>query len=166
MSSYSLRTPLSYTRTLEDLAESFGKWRVQEWEVRPMRVDGRVSWYGRAERAVTLRYFPRGASAPVVLTMDKQDRPQDNLRVLYLAIEAMRLNEARGISDVVRDAYMQLAAPARERDPFEVLGVRSDAAPEIIEAAYRAAAKKAHPDAGGTDEQMAALNAAYEAVRR
>lgn len=33
-----------------------------------------------------------------------------------------------------------------------------------VKAAYRAAAKSAHPDAGGNDEEMKKLNAAYELV--
>jgi DnaJ-domain-containing protein 1 len=47
-------------------------------------------------------------------------------------------------------------------DPYEVLGVRPNAAPEIIGAAYRALAKVHHPDAGGNAEEFKRVRAAYE----
>jgi len=52
-----------------------------------------------------------------------------------------------------------------EPDPYEVLGIRPDAPLDVAEAAYRARAKKAHPDAGGRDDEMRELNAAIESIR-
>jgi curved DNA-binding protein CbpA len=50
-------------------------------------------------------------------------------------------------------------------DPYRVLQVIPDADPEVVRAAYRALARKYHPDMGGSDLQMATLNAAWETVR-
>jgi curved DNA-binding protein CbpA len=50
-------------------------------------------------------------------------------------------------------------------DPYLLLQVIPDAEPEVIQAAYRALARKYHPDMGGTDLQMAMLNAAWETLR-
>jgi curved DNA-binding protein CbpA len=50
------------------------------------------------------------------------------------------------------------------RDPYQVLQVTPDAEPEVIQAAYRALARKYHPDMGGSDQQMAKLNAAWATV--
>lgn len=50
-------------------------------------------------------------------------------------------------------------------DPYRLLQVIPDAEPEVIQAAYRALARKYHPDMGGTDLQMATLNAAWETLR-
>src|SRR5450759_2991868 len=50
-------------------------------------------------------------------------------------------------------------------DPYHLLQVIPDAEPEVIQAAYRALARKYHPDMGGTDLQMATLNAAWETLR-
>jgi len=50
-------------------------------------------------------------------------------------------------------------------DPYYVLQVIPDAEPEVIQAAYRALARKYHPDMGGSEAQMAALNAAWETLR-
>lgn len=46
-------------------------------------------------------------------------------------------------------------------DPYEVLQVDRHAEPDVIRAAYRVLARKNHPDAGGSAERMATLNAAW-----
>ncbi len=46
-------------------------------------------------------------------------------------------------------------------DLYEVLQVRRGAEPEVIRAAYRALARKHHPDFGGAPERMAAINEAW-----
>jgi curved DNA-binding protein CbpA len=51
------------------------------------------------------------------------------------------------------------------QDPYRVLQVVPDAEPEVIQAAYRALARKYHPDVGGSEMQMATLNAAWETLR-
>lgn len=45
-------------------------------------------------------------------------------------------------------------------DHYEALGVPKSAAPADIKRAYRKRASKAHPDRGGSDEEMARLNRA------
>jgi hypothetical protein len=54
-------------------------------------------------------------------------------------------------------------------DPFAVLGVTPGTSAADVAAAYRAAAKRWHPDVAGADEvaatRMAELNAAYDAIR-
>jgi curved DNA-binding protein CbpA len=50
-------------------------------------------------------------------------------------------------------------------DPYRMLQVIPDAEPEVIRAAYRALARKHHPDVGGSEIQMAMLNAAWETLR-
>ena len=56
----------------------------------------------------------------------------------------------------------------QEPDAYEVLQVRPSAEPAVIQAAYRALAALYHPDKNvdpGAERRMAALNAAYEAIR-
>ena len=52
-------------------------------------------------------------------------------------------------------------------DPYKVLGVKKRASNEEVQAAYRAAAKKAHPDAGGRNNgRIQAVNDAWEAIQQ
>lgn len=167
---YSLKTDMTWADTRQDIEETMRKWGVDDWNLihhKNAPASSRVYYsQGQDERRVTLRYVLRGQE--IRLPMDRQNRAVDNLRVLYLALEAMRMNEQRGISDVMQEAYLQLAGPTgpRKRDPWEVLGLRPDAPLEVVEASYKALAKSVHPDTGGTNEQMAELTEAYETVKR
>ena len=49
-------------------------------------------------------------------------------------------------------------------DPYTVLEVSSHASAAEIKAAYRRLVKQHHPDAGGDDQRMLALNAAWEVL--
>src|SRR6187402_4006899 len=98
---YSLVTDKSWYTTMLDLAETFRKWKgVTYWNVTPNPRGSREyrkleNWNQSIyDRAVVLEYKLRGVT--VTLTMDKQQRAVDNLRVLYLAVEDMRMIEARG----------------------------------------------------------------------
>jgi DnaJ-domain-containing protein 1 len=102
----------------------------------------------------------------VVLTSESQPSPRENLKLIQLCVDDMRMIERRGMDSLMRSAYLQLEAPEVERDPYEVLSVRPGSPREVVEASYRALAKMAHPDAGGSAEEMAALNAALEQIKQ
>ncbi len=163
---YSITTPVSWSQTNRELADAFSKWGVTEWDTnypKGARFDS-MREQTEEERTVTLTYKKSGQT--INLSMGKQRRAMDNLRVLYLAIDSMRLNEKRGIGDVIESAYLQLAAPRQEKSPWEILGIYPESSIIIAEAAYKVAAKKAHPDNGGSQEQMAEVNKAIEVIRR
>lgn len=159
---YRLNSDKTWHQTEQELGQCFRAWRVARWTVEPNTTPGRVNARGhtRAENAVTVRYWK--GDREIVLSLDTQDTPAKNLRALYLCIDSMRLMDVRGVGEVARAAYMQLAGPKAERDPFEVLGLRPGASKDEIDAMYRVKAKSAHPDTGGSDEAMAELNAARE----
>lgn len=62
----------------------------------------------------------------------------------------------------------QLAAERREsavEDYYAILGVARDASTEEIRRAYKRAIRAAHPDMGGSVEQAAAINQAWETLK-
>jgi len=169
---YTHRTKKTWADTRSKLEETFRKWGVFDWNViadpslKPSQLNN-DGWYMNAQqRGVTVRWVTAKEKREMRLFLNEQNRPVDNLRVLWFAIEAMRLNEERGIGRLIQDAYLQLAAPSAVRDPYELMGLRPDCAIEVAEAAYRARAKQLHPDAEHGDvELMKELNAAIERIR-
>ena len=150
---------------MQELEDQMRLWGVTQWETNYPKGARSEAWSQQEEdRTVKLTYNKNGKT--VTLVMGKQNRAVDNLRVLYLAVEAMRLNERRGISDVLASAYLQLAAPTQEIDPYELLEIRPDASLEVAEAAYRAKVRNIHPDKGGSTQHMKALNRAIEEIRK
>ncbi|KIK68742.1 hypothetical protein GYMLUDRAFT_215581 [Collybiopsis luxurians FD-317 M1] len=76
--------------------------------------------------------------------------------------------EASGRSN--RDIHAKLSAAKkkvkqrRRKDYYKVLGVDRNADEKTIKKAFRRAAKTAHPDKGGSEAKMAAVNEAYEVL--
>lgn len=162
---YRLSTDKPWSTLYGELQDEMNKWAHHRGKRMTYSVENQTAGRYR-DRLVVLTYQHEG-EPQIRLEMGKQATAQDNLRVLTLAIQSLRLNEVRGIADVVREAYIMLPAPAAKRDPYEVLGVRPDTDPDIVRAAYRAAAAKLHPDVEGGDAgKMAELNAAYEEIKR
>lgn len=164
-STYKIHNPPSVAETEQDLAWCFGKWGVRDYtvdyNVPRARLNNRT--LSPLERAVTVRWMPKGSNREVVVSSDDQASVAANLRKLYLGIDAMRLNERRGLSEVMRSAYMQLPAAS---DHWTLLGLLPGSSADDVRRAYREQARAAHPDSGGSDEQMAALNRARDAALR
>ena len=159
-------TAKSWSETKADLRTCMERWGVREWDIECEST--RYSSYGLDEhqRRVLVWYLRPTTGEEKRLETAQFDRPMDNLRAIYLTIDGIRLAERRGLGELMRQAFSALPAPARERDPYEILGVRPDASPEVIQAAYRTLARSLHSDVGGSDEAMTELNKAYEAVKR
>ena len=150
-----MNTPVSESRTRKEIAVEFRKWKVREYDFPASSNIG--------EKTAKVRFVLR--DKPIEISCSSQREYKDNLRCIYIAVWAMRMNEKRGIADTMQQAYLQLAAPEMERDPYEVLGVRPDAPLEVIEASHKALAKSHHPDVGGSDEAMKELNSALEKIK-
>jgi DnaJ homolog subfamily C member 3 len=58
----------------------------------------------------------------------------------------------------------RLLKQAKKKDYYKVLGISRDADSRTIKKAYRRAAMTAHPDKGGSETKMAAVNEAYEVL--
>lgn len=162
-----MNTEKTWRETEEDLAETFGRWGIREWEATSNILRSRHTNRNltRDERRATVKWKHKDGT-PMVLTMDDHATPPDNLRVLYLGIEAMRMNQVRGIDKLLGQAYLQLAAPVTAVDPWQLLGLREDAPWSAARAVYRARVAEAHPDRNGGDgSAAAAINAAWDAIK-
>ncbi|WP_315854154.1 J domain-containing protein [Gemmata palustris] len=102
------------------------------------------------------------------IAVDRYQRIEENLQAIHHVIEAERTKLRHGGLNLVRAAFRGYAAlpppQTSKADPCTVLGVKRGATVAEIEAAYREKAKKAHPDAGGSHNAMADLNAARDAL--
>lgn len=165
MPDYTLTTKSSWSKTLNELESSLYKWGATEIDVNyPRGARSEKSDQSADERTVILQYMLKGKDVKV--EMGRQLRAVDNLRVLYICIESMRMNERRGMSETMESMYLQLASPVQEKSPWEILGIMPDSPIEVAEAVYRTMAIKYHPDKGGNPEMMRLLNSAIERIRK
>lgn len=102
----------------------------------------------------------------VCIPVDRYEKVESNLQAIHHVIEARRTELRHGTLALVRASlhgFQALPAPSEgSREWWDVLGVTADASRETIEAAYRNLARQRHPDNGGSDRQMAELNAARD----
>lgn len=156
----------SWTRCRDALVQTVGLWGAPTYFLQcPVAPRYASSFESKEDRAVSVTFTAKGHPERKV-TVDRFERPVDNLWALAKGLDAIRLNELRGLDDVARQVYQALPAPAKRRDPFEVLGLRPDASQEDIKDMYRLKARRLHSDvAGGNDEAMKELNEAFAAVK-
>jgi len=85
----------------------------------------------------------------VQINMLKQLRREIDISIRKLTQE--------GTSDTAYDESL---------DPYKILGVEQNATREDIDKAFKKKARVAHPDSGGSNEEMIRVNAAYEAIKQ
>jgi len=107
----------------------------------------------------------------VCIPVDRYSKVEANLQAIHHIIEARRVELRHGTLALVRatfTGFTALPSPTGKKSWRQVLGIADGAAVDkaAIDAFYRDAARKAHPDQGGSNEAMAAVNAAKaEAIR-
>lgn len=171
----------TWTQIEAEIAEAFRKWRRPPpkltYHVQKRSAAKRAQT--REERTVSIEFTAWGAgniARVVKLEMSREERAIDNLAQIARAVEYVRVAESRKITDLVVLLYRQLhpvpvQQPPPPRNippsgPYAVLHVAQDAPLVVCEAAYRALARVAHPDAGGSNEHMRRLNLAIETIRK
>jgi len=102
---------------------------------------------------------------PKALACDRWTRVEDNLWAIGKYIEAIRGQERWGVGTLDQAFMGYNALPAPAVDWWVVLGVERDAGEDVILSAYRALARKTHPDAGGSEAEFIRVQTAYEAAR-
>lgn len=134
----------------------------------PLRKDG--LFYGNHREpddpgvAVYFKYKGRDKC----FACDKWDKFTHNIRAIEKTINALRGINRWGSDDMVEAAFVgfdALPAPGQTADPYSILGVSPGDSMETITRAFREAIKKAHPDAGGSQEESSRLNYAYSQIR-
>lgn len=75
-----------------------------------------------------------------------------------------RRPDRRGWGSAAAPGFVTSPQPSPREDPYAVLGVSRQASAAEIKAAYRALVKRHHPDAGGDEVTIVALNAAWEVL--
>lgn len=107
----------------------------------------------------------------VCIPVDRYPKIADNLTAIHHVIEARRVELRHGTLALVRASFSGFAAlppPEPGKSWRAVLGIRAASVitKDDVQAAYRRLASLRHPDVGGTDDQMAELNAARDAALR
>lgn len=137
-----------------------------------LRLDGRP----RRDRAMpsdpaACVYFQL-AGKPYALACDTYTEVAQNIAAIANHIDTLRRQERYGVATAAESlqAFQALPPPSPTglnfRQWWDVLGVPSRPAISEVETAYRKLAAERHPDAGGSDAEMAELNAARDAARR
>jgi len=101
----------------------------------------------------------------VCIAVDRYSKLQCNLQAIHHILEARRTEMRHGGIEIVRasfEGFKALPAPSSHRHWSEVLGLPRSARVDQVKAKAKELAKKAHPDAGGTTEAMAEINAARD----
>ena len=160
------RYTVGWNDTITDLERSFERWGVESWQTLPQRPGRRTVGLEADERRVRVMWTLPDRRQ-VALACERWETPAENLRALYHVIDSMRLAEVRGVSELMASAYAQLGerAGGGGRAPHEVLGIAPDAGEEVRRAAWRALAKKHHPDVGGDPARFREITDAYQALR-
>lgn len=105
------------------------------------------------------------------IAVDRYPKVEHNLQAIHHILEARRTEMRHGGLHIVRQTFkgfVALPAPEAAKPWREVLGLVHNRAvtPHCINQAYRELAKTAHPDRGGSKEQMAVLTRARDEALR
>jgi hypothetical protein len=101
---------------------------------------------------------------PMCFACDRWKNIEDNMHAIGKTIDALRGIERWGSGQMVEQAFTGFAALPAPEQPWQVLGVSSQATQDEVRAAYRRLASDHHPDRGGDQHQMARINAARDAL--
>lgn len=139
----------------------------------PLRRDGMpyASGVARSGDPGVAVYFKRKGKE-MAFACDKFQHIQDNLNAIAKTIEALRGIDRWGASDMMERAFRGFTAlPAGGASSASWratlgIGEKEQVNPDTLTIAFRKAAKKTHPDHGGSAEAFQAVNDAMQTARR
>lgn len=135
----------------------------------PLRPDGLFRIDERRIHDPGCAVYFRHKNTPRSMACDRWDDLASNIHALALTIEALRGIERWGSSDMVERAFTGFTALTPPATDWRfVFGLSSPSNPrlELVKDIYHKLAFAAHPDRGGSTEEMARLNAAMEAAEK
>lgn len=132
----------------------------------PVRLDG-LPRSGQAEPSDpgAAVYFQLKRK-PLSLACDRWDRVADNIAAIAQHIDALRRIDRYGVGTLDQAFAGYAALPPATTEWWAVLDIAPNAPLDEVEAAFRALARRAHPDAGGSHDEMARLTAAREQAKK
>jgi hypothetical protein len=134
-------------------------------ELRLLPAKNVVITYDHGDPSIAV-YFTRSDNQ-YAIARDYYHTQADNLRSIGLAIAAMRQLERHGGSAMADRAFSGFVALPAPQNCWDLLGIKKEGATEEeVKRAYRQRAKEAHPDNGGSNAAMAALNKARDEAMR
>jgi hypothetical protein len=171
----SSRYKVTFARARDEVLHSLQLMGVRDYNVIissnvPLRRDGLPLANMREPDDVGIAvYWSNHKQERRVIACDKWRTVRENLRAVNLALEALRMLERTGSSEILNRAFTGFAAlppaSAAEEDWRAVLKLRGMAVTSAdIEESYRELAKEAHPDSGGDHDAMVRLNQARDAA--
>ena len=178
---------IGYAERLELLEHELSKLGAKEiviqaqFEAKEIRQDGWPRSSARPKGPSVIVSF-KGTKGPLSFPCDRYDSWEDNLYAIALSLEALRAVDRHGVTQNAEQyrGWQQLAAPAPENQSFTTKQAAAVWLAKVaqtvdwttilvvgpaFDAAYRAAAKKLHPDVGGSDEQFQRLQAAKRMIQ-
>ena len=162
-------------KSLREIKEKMRRWRAHRFRV-SMFPAYRRAWHDDPGVALwwemPVKKTPAAEPELRVIACDRYLAQECNAHAIALTLEALRAVERWGaysLEQAVEGARPALPPPPGQepaRPWWEVLGVGPTWPFDAIEMAYRMKAEKAHPDRGGSVEDMAALNEAIASARK
>jgi len=162
---------IDWTRALKELRGELGRLGATYVTIstnQKLRNDGLpYAVQGRIEDAGVAVYFVLDEQQ-VCFPCDAWTKMADNVRAITKHIEAMRGQQRWGVGTAKQAfaGYKALAATSGHEDWWLVLEIDRNASVEEIKAKHKELAKKAHPDAGGSEGEAARVNLARDRALR
>jgi len=103
---------------------------------------------------------------PICLSADKWERVVDNVRAIGLTIQAMRSLDRWGAAERKQAFAGFKTLPASHHDWRTVMDLPGKVDLAEVKKRYRKLPTTAHPDQGGSQDNMAKLNLALEAAKK
>lgn len=147
-------------KSLQAFAQDTGR-RVEDVSV-TSNVAG-ISFEPPKDTGVAVWFEWEGAQR--CIAVDRYPKVEDNLQAIHHILEARRTEMRHGGLHIVRQTFkgfVALPLPPDAKPWREVLGLRGPVTADQVKAAYREKAKSAHPDTGGSKDQMAVLTRARD----